>query len=93
MQRVKSWHQQRFWQEMRSYVINKILIPALAQYTAWHENLTVIKFYGSSKLLRERKFADFKFYRTTNESMHFYAKFARARTCPQVKRENGYDFE
>ena len=30
--------------------------------TVWHENLMVIKFYGLSKSLRERKLMDFKFY-------------------------------
>jgi len=29
-------------------------------YTVWHENLTVIKFYGLSELLK--KLTDFKFY-------------------------------
>ena len=29
--------------------------------TIWHETLTVIKFYGLSKLLREYKLMDFKF--------------------------------
>ena len=31
-------------------------------YTVWHENLTVIKFYGFSKLLKYKKSTDFKFY-------------------------------
>ena len=31
-------------------------------YTVWHEKLTVIKFYGLSKLLREKESTDFKFY-------------------------------
>ena len=29
--------------------------------TVWHENLTVIKFYGLSKLLKYQKSMDFKF--------------------------------
>ena len=33
----------------------------LIQYTIWPENLTVIKFYNLSKLLREKKLAGFKF--------------------------------
>ena len=31
-------------------------------YTVWHENLTVIKFYDFSKLLKYKKSMDFKFY-------------------------------
>ena len=31
-------------------------------YTVWHENLTVIKFYGLSKSLKYKKSTDFKFY-------------------------------
>ena len=33
----------------------------LLEHTVWHENLTVIKFYGLFKLLNWKKLTDFKF--------------------------------
>ena len=40
---------------------NDIFIDSILS-TKWHENLTVIKFYGLSKLLKYKKSTDFKFY-------------------------------
>ena len=42
----------------------------LAFNTVWHDNLMAIKFYGLSKLLRERKLTDFKFYRIEVSLQH-----------------------
>ena len=32
-----------------------------SSYTVWHDNFTVIKFYGFAILCRERKLTDFNF--------------------------------
>ena len=49
---------------MHELDVNAIIYQILHScrlYTVWHENLTVIKFYGLPKLLKEKKLTDFNF--------------------------------
>ena len=43
-------------------------------HTVWHENLTAIKFYGLSKLLREIKLTDFNFTEAHVIKVKFYKR-------------------